>query len=265
MSDPTQQTPANDPGAGGEAGLPMFYTNPEPLDPSRFKGWGLKREKFTARFAAEVHAVPLALTEFHLAAKHFPIVFAPGPTPMPLAALSLTRNENLFVTETGQWADDVYIPAYVRRFPFVLAEMEKEQRMLLCIEKSAEMVTADTPDLPFFDAENQPTEITKQALELCRQFHEDLLVTRSFMAELNGKGLLKETELKYTAPDGQQVVAGRFITFDTEGVDKMADEDFLDLRRRNMLPAIFLQATSQTNWGRLAHRKQQKLTASGAA
>src|SRR3546814_17461453 len=34
----------------------------------------------------------------------------------------LRQNENLFVDASGQWAPDTYIPAFVRRYLFVLAE-----------------------------------------------------------------------------------------------------------------------------------------------
>lgn len=251
MSD---NSPANDSGPA----LPLFYKTPVPLDPARLGKHGLVRARFTAAFARGAHAVPISLTEFHLVAKHFPIVFGPGDPPMPLAALSISRNENLFVDDAGAWAEDTYIPAYVRRYPFVLAELPDDNRMVLCVDTKADMVSDEAPDLPLFNG-NQPTEVANQALELCRRFHEDLMMTKIFCEELKKVDLLKETELKYTSPDGQPVVAGRFISIESSVFDKLADDVFLDFRKRSILPAIYLQQTSQTNWARLATRKQKRL------
>ena len=258
MSDQMQPPPANDQGQLRPDGqLPLFYSKPEPMDPSRFGNHGLVESKFTAAFSQETHAVPIAITEFHLVQKHYPIVFAAGDVPMPLAALGLNRGENLFVQPDGKWAEDTYVPAYVRRYPFVLADIEADQRLVLCLETTASMITDQNPDIRFFD-NGQPTDVTKQALELCKRFHEDLQLTRTVCEELKKRDLFKETELSYTAPSGEKSIAGRFVSIDTDKFDQMADADFLELRKRNFLPAVYLQSTSQTNWSRLAWRKQQQ-------
>ena len=181
---------------------------------------------------------------------------------MPLIALSLMRNENLYVDSQGAWLEDYYVPAYVRRYPFVLGEVPNEERMFLCVDVGSNLVMPSEPDIPFFEGQKS-TEIVNQALELCRRFHEDLMITRNFCTELNKAGLLRETELTYTEPSGRQIVAGSFVTIDPEALDKMSDSQFLDLRARNLLPAIYLQGASQANWPRLAVRRQ-KLLGSGA-
>ena len=255
MSDTNVPPPANDSGAA--AGMPLFYRDPRPLDPSALSSYGLRRGKGFA-FSANCHAVPISLTEFPLVQKHYPIVFAAGDPPLPLAALSLNRDENLFVDAQGNWADDHYVPAYIRRYPFVLGEMPNEDRMFLCVDVASELVTSTSPDVPFF--ENQkPAEIVNQALELCRRFHDDLVITKAYCQELQKQGLLKETQLNSTGPDGQQVVAGSFITIDPQTFDQLSDSVFTDFRRRGILPPVYLQQASQSNWARLAMRKQRQM------
>ena len=60
---------------------------------------------------------------------------APGA---PVAVLGLSSGENLYTTGTG-WAKGVYVPAYVRRFPFCMSRVtidKVEQRnRLICVEK----------------------------------------------------------------------------------------------------------------------------------
>jgi hypothetical protein len=261
MTDTGVPPAANDSGGGPSGGMPLFYVDPRPLDPSILGGYGLKRSPGFG-FAAQCHAIPISLSEFALVQKHYPIVFAPGDPPMPLIALSMMRNENLFIDAKGQWADDYYIPAYVRRYPFVLGEVPNEDRMFLCVDVSSNMVQSASSDIPFFD-DQKPTEIVNQALELCRRFHEDLMVTKAFCTELNKIGLLRETELTYTEPNGNQIVAGTFVTIDYQALEKLPDTQFLDLRTRNLLPGIFMQQSSQTNWPRLAMRRQKLATTGG--
>ena len=257
MSDTQVPPPAND-SIAGSRGLPLFYRDPRPLDPNVLGNYGLKRGKAFS-FAAASHAVPISLAEFALAQKHYPIVFAPGDPPLPLVALSLMSNENLFVDAAGNWAEDCYVPAYIRRYPFVLGEVPNEDRMFLCVDVGAEHVTDQLPDVPFFEGQ-KPSEVVNQALELCRRFHEDLAITKAYCAELHKQNLLRETNLNYTGPDGQQVVAGSFVTIDPEGFDQLSDSMFTDYRRRGMLPPIYLQQASQSNWARLAMRKQKLLS-----
>jgi SapC len=255
MSDTQVPPPAND---TTPAGMPLFYKDPRPLDPSVLGGYGLKRGKGFS-FSTTCHAIPISLTEFPLVQKHYPIVFASGDPPLPLAALSLTRDENLFVDAEGNWADDHYVPAYVRRYPFVLGEMPNENRMFLCVDVASDLVTNQNPDVPFFDGQ-KPTEIVNQALELCRRFHEDLVITKAYCLELQKQGLLRETQLNSTGPDGQQVVAGSFITIDPQTFDQLSDTVFTDFRRRGILPPVYMQQSSQSNWARLAMRKQRMMT-----
>jgi hypothetical protein len=256
MSDTKVPPPANDSSAAAQA-LPLFYRDPRPLDPAALATYGLKRGKGFA-FSGMSHAVPVSLAEFALAQKHYPIVFAPGDPPMPLIALSLMRNENLFVDAQGNWLDDSYVPAYVRRYPFVLGEVPGEQRMFLCVDVASELVSDQAPEVPFFDGQ-KPTELVNQALELCRRFHEDLVLTKAYCQELNKLGILKETELTYTAPDGQQTAAGSFITIDPAEFEKLSDSVFMDLRHRGMLAPIYMQQASQSNWPRISMRKQKKM------
>ncbi len=250
----TVPPPANDPGGA----MPLFYRDPRPLDPTALGDYGLKRGKGFS-FSANCHAVPISLTEFPLVQKHYPIVFAAGEPPLPLAALSLSRDENLFVDAQGNWADDTYVPAYIRRYPFVLGEMPNEDRMFLCVDVASELVTASKSDIPFFEGQ-KPTEIVNQALELCKRFHEDLVITKAYCEELQKQGLLKETTLNSTGPDGQQVVSGSFISIDPQTFDQLSDSVFTDFRRRGILPPVYLQQSSQSNWARLAMRKQKQMT-----
>ncbi|HEV7915618.1 MAG TPA: SapC family protein, partial [Albitalea sp.] len=101
-----------------------LYRAPQPLDPV------LHRHKKVLpvtdlSIAREMHAVFLAATEFPAAALALPIIFVHTgerlpdgrATIAPVALMGLVANENLFV-EGGEWQAR-YLPAFIRRFPFL--------------------------------------------------------------------------------------------------------------------------------------------------
>ena len=112
----------------------LVYERPMAINRERHRTVCIRRGDGTYPFARSLNSVPLLGSEFAVAARDFPIVFAGADTghPMPAALLGLARDENLFVDADGRWADGVYVPAFLRRYPFVIAEK------------------ADRPNLPAF-------------------------------------------------------------------------------------------------------------------
>uniref|UniRef100_UPI001C6FFE3A SapC family protein n=1 Tax=Rahnella variigena TaxID=574964 RepID=UPI001C6FFE3A len=96
--------------------FPLFYKNPVPLDANRHGNLSLKAN-FGLSFAAKVNAVPINLIEMPQICHAYPIAFSPDDNATPVAILGLRDNENLFLDKDGQWASDLYIPAYIRRYP----------------------------------------------------------------------------------------------------------------------------------------------------
>ena len=101
--------------------MPLFFSRVVGVNPGVHGGKKLNREAGFG-FSKAAQSVPIGLGEFDMISQHFPIVFATGPVPTPLALLGLGEGSNLFVEGTGKWRPDSYVPAYVRAFPFVFIE-----------------------------------------------------------------------------------------------------------------------------------------------
>ena len=256
MADPINPTSQAAPQA---APMPVLYRDPRPLDFANFGTRGIKTGG-SAGFARS-NSLPVTVGEFNLIQTSYPIIFVGEPL-MPVCVLGFQNSENLFLTADGNWASDAYMPAYVRRYPFVLAEVPGDERKYLCADYSAEMITDKSPDLPFFTPDGKTTETVTKALEFCVKFQEDILLTQSFCAELTKLGLLKPMELRFTAPDGAQQGVGTFVTIDSATLDGLSDSVFLDLRKRGLLPLIYMALLSLNNWGRLnAHAARRAVAA----
>ncbi|HMO68852.1 MAG TPA: SapC family protein, partial [Novosphingobium sp.] len=120
------------------AQLPLFYTDLVPLN-SRDHGAWRSRTTNQAKWLAGQHAVPLTVEEFPQAQRHFPIIFSAGENPVPLALMGLNEGINVFVEDDGTLRAPVYVPAYARRYPFLLAKLAPDSTELsLCFDPSTD-------------------------------------------------------------------------------------------------------------------------------
>ena len=141
----------------------------------------------------------MTVSEFVPASLSFPIIFA-GERRQPLAVMGIEANVNMFVLPTGFFEVGVYVPAYIRRYPFVLANDESRGQFVVCIDRDAEML-GDLPDLPFFDPAGQPTDYTKSCIQFCNDYEVEVKRTESFVTLLNELDLFETRKTTYTPPN----------------------------------------------------------------
>ena len=137
----------------------------------------------------EAHAVPVTVDEFMLAGRFFPIIFSAGDQPVPLALMGLHEGANTYFDAEGKLIDsNVYVPAYLRRYPFMLARLtEATDQLSLCFDPTAGAVGDFEDGDALFDGEN-PSQATNDILAFCEQFEQAGQRTGAFMAELQGHG-----------------------------------------------------------------------------
>ena len=153
-------------------------------------------------FAGETNSVILAGVEFCEAAKEYPIVFTQaGDKVVPVALLGLRNEENLFVDDKGDW-DGRYIPSFVRRYPFVLAETGKTGQRAACIDEGFEGFNDDEGE-PLFAGE-ETTPILQQAIDFLEESQKQYLRTETFVQRLRDNDLVMSLDAKVDMVDGQQ-------------------------------------------------------------
>jgi len=149
------------------SGTVMFYEQPVPLTKDKHAKFGVKQVAKPFAFMADQHFLPLTAPEFGAASTSMPIIFA-GEERTPLAVMGIRSGENLFVTE-GLFEQDHYMPAFARRYPFVLAGDNANDRFVVCVDEKAECVTNKKPEQPFFDKDDT-SQFTKEALVKGNEF-----------------------------------------------------------------------------------------------
>ena len=177
----------------------LFYERPVPLNRTAHKDLRIKGLQ-NLKFAHGVHSVPLTCTEFPVTARDIPILFA-GPdmaSAGPMALLGLRQNENLFLDTDGQWAQGVYIPAFVRRYPFVLAEKPpgaEGDDFTVFLDEAYEGFNDNEGERLFKD-DGSETDVLKNAVTFLGEFQQHVARTKQFMEDLKKYDLLEPRNVR---------------------------------------------------------------------
>jgi hypothetical protein len=218
--------------------LPLLYNDLVPLSSQEHAAYRVRRVD-TAPFLKDVHAVPLTVEEFILAQRHFPIVFSVGENPVPLALMGLNQGVNVFVDDEGRLLNDVYIPAYIRRYPFMLARLEpKSDELSLCFDPTSDAIGAFDEGETLFD-EGQPSDVTKNLLAFNEQFEIAGQKTGQFLQELADLKLLMDGEVTIQ-PEGAEkpFVYRGFQMIDENKLRELRGDQLRKMMQSGMLPVI---------------------------
>jgi hypothetical protein len=224
--------------------LPLLYKELVPLNSQQHGGWR-SRTTDKATWLANQHAVPLTVEEFAQAQRHFPIVFSVGDTPIPLALMGLNEGVNVFVGEDGTLPSPIYMPAYARRYPFILAKLSAESAELsLCFDPTTDLVGDFAEGAPLFDNDN-PSETCKATLGFCAQFEIAGQKSQAFVAELQKHELLIDGEISFQ-PEGaaRPFIYRGFRMVDENKLRELGGDVLREWNRNGMLPLIFFHLTS---------------------
>lgn len=129
--------------AAPQQNFPLLYNDVVPLSSREHAEYKLQvRPKMP--FLADTHAVPVTIDEFVVVQRHMPIVLSSGDNPVPLALMGLNQGVNVFLNEKGELAGNaVYMPAYARRYPFLLAKLRQDSEELSSVSILRPISSAD--------------------------------------------------------------------------------------------------------------------------
>jgi len=182
--------------------LPVMFNDLTPLSSVEHASWRAKSTD-AAPFLVNHHAIPLTIDEFALAQRFFPIVFSSGDNPVPLALMGLNEGVNTFVDADGKLLGEVYVPAYIRRYPFMLARLtEQAEELSLCFDPTSDAIGAFEEGNPLFE-DGKPAQSVTDILKFCEEFEQAGARTGAFVNELIEHKLLMEGEVSIQ-PDGAE-------------------------------------------------------------
>jgi hypothetical protein len=230
---------------------PLFYQRPELLSGRRHGDWRIR--DIGVGFAGATNSVPVLSGEFAAAARCYPVVFA-GPALMPVVLLGLEGRNGFVIGDA--WRDDAYVPAYVRRYPFVFAEISEPAGFALAIDAAAPMIAIGGEEgRPLFDEGGEPSAMTRRALTFCDAFSRDSQATRAFVDQLVAQDLLVERSARVTRPSGEGSTLTGFSVVSPDAFAMLPESVVVDWHRKGWLAMVHSHLGSLARFSDLLPRQ----------
>jgi hypothetical protein len=235
----------------------VFYERAVALDRAAHQQTKIQIQPDHYAFARDTNALPIAASEFADAGRHYPIVFVgdENNTFHVAVLLGLEDKSNLFVTEQGMWTADTYVPAFARRYPFVLGTTNEADRLAVCIDESYPGI--NTADGVALFEDGKETAYLTQMMEFLRAFQGEMELTKNMAQRLNELGLLSAKSITISQAGGDHYLSG-FWVIDDEKLAGIDDARVVELQRSGILRLVELHRASLGNVARLAARLDEQ-------
>jgi hypothetical protein len=237
--------------------LPMFYKNPVPLNRETQEKLTLSPGPHGFKFAAATQFVLLAGVEFFDAGRQFPIIFTATADKniLPVALLGLEKGENLFVSDEGAWSGN-YIPAYIRRYPFITTE-SNEGKMIVCYDEAFDGFNLKG-GAPLFEG-GEPTAKMQEIQSFLQDYYMQMKKTGQFCNQLLETKMLRQIDAQANMSDGRTYPLKGMLVVDEQKLAQLPDADIVKLYRGGQLALIYAHWMSLRNFGVLIDRKAKSV------
>lgn len=237
----------------------LIYERAVPVSQQRHRDWYIKTGSDYA-FAGKVNSVPLVAAEVTVAAASYPIVFAGDTDVVPVVLLGVRDGENLFVDKDGNW-DGKYIPAFVRRYPFVFSSTDDGQTFTLCLDEDFSGVNTEGKGERLFDTDGERTQYLKNVLNFLQVYQAQFQRTQALCKKLADLDLFEPMQAQVKLKTGQNLTLGGFKVVNRDKLKALPAETLGELAKADELEVIYAHLASLRNFGPMVER----MGATGAA
>ncbi len=227
-----------------------MFKNLEPIDVAVHKDIRLQPIDGLA-YADDVSSTPLSATEMALAARYFPIVFPDAEPMMPVALMSLNPGENAFVGTDGKWLVD-YVPAHIRRYPFILGITETSDKFAIMIDRDAPHISLDQGER-LYDDDGEMTPALTKAVEFLKLFQQESVATSQMIRPLVDKNMLIEQTYTITRDDGKEMSYNGLRVVDAARISSLDDQTLAEWVRSGLMGLVYAHLNSIDNIRKLAN------------
>jgi len=234
---------------------PEFFRNVVRL--SRTKHGALGLRTLDCSFAATTPLISLAAVECVSASAGYPLAFAGHNPTRPVCVVGGLPGLNLQVNAAGAWRFGHYIPAAVRRFPFiVMADPDKPDTLTLAVEENTELLDPAAPDKLFENGEM--TTLGRERLQFTAQVTAEFKKTEALCRHPALDDLLMPA--RNVAPPRLAVrsVIRDLRVVDPERLRAIPESLRTEWHANGWLAALEAHVASARNWERLLAYEDEK-------
>ena len=235
--------------------LPMFYESITALNTTAHHDAFLEPVKDYS-FAKKSSTIAVGVSEFVQASYEYPVIFIRNDdnvTPMVLTGLK--GQTNTFVAEDdGRWLGN-YLPAYVRRYPFVLAK-GKDEILTVCIDETYSGFNRAGLGEKLFD-EEQRSQYLEGQISFLQAFEEEMQRTKKFCDYLLEFDLLEDSIAYVERKDEEPHNIRGFFVVSRERLNKLSAKDLKKLQKVGALELIYQHLSSLSQFDTLLNKDRQ--------
>lgn len=231
----------------------LIYSRAQAVNSQRHREWSVKAGDSYA-FAKEVNSVPLTAVEFVAASSEYPIVFAGNDDQlMPLVVMGVRDKENLYLKDDGK-LDARYVPAFLRRYPFVFSSQDEGENFTLCIDETFDGCNQDDLGERLFDADGGKTKYLENVLEFLKEYQQHFARTQAFCKKLKELDLLEPMGAKFSPASGEPLTLTGFYAVNRKKLKELPAEELQQLVKNDGMELIFLHLHSLQNFNTMLNK-----------
>lgn len=231
----------------------LIYEKAVPVAASRHQGVSVAPAPDYA-FSSGVNAVPLMAVEFLSAANEYAIVFTQaGDDVVPAIVLGVRGDQNLYLSGDNKW-DATYIPAFIRRYPFVFSSSADGKTLTLCIDETYPGVNREGRGEQLFDEQGKPSAYTGRVLKFLQEYQAHFERTLAFGRRCKEYGLLETMQAQVTTPKGEKLSLNGFMSVSREKLRSLDGDKLATLAKTDELELLYLQLHSMRNFNNVKDR-----------
>jgi SapC len=205
-------------------------------------------------FSGKVNSVPLMAVEFPHAASEYAIVFAGNETNLlPAVILGVRGNENLFLSKEKAW-EAKYIPAFVRRYPFVFSTSPDGQRLILCIDEAFAGFNREGRGQRLFGEDGKPSAYVENVLKFLQEYQAQFLRTQAFCAKVRELDVLEPMQAQVDLASGERMALSGFMAVSRSKLKAVSGDKLAELAQTDELELLYLHLQAMRNFLSLKDR-----------
>lgn len=230
----------------------LIYESATPVAQARHGNWSVEVGTDYS-FSRSVNSVPLMAVEFASAASEYAIVFAgTGDVVMPAVILGMRGDENLYLTKDGGWQAR-YIPAFLRRYPFVFASRDEGKTFTLCIDEGFAGFNQEGRGQRLFD-DAKPTPYIENVLKFLQQYQTEFRRTQAFCKKLKDLNLLEPMQAQINFDTGEKMFLTGFSAISRARLKTLSASVLAELAQSDELELIYTHITSMGHFAGMRDR-----------
>ena len=231
----------------------LIYESAAPVSKTRHAGWSVEVGTDYA-FSRKVNSVPLMAVEFPGAAAEYAIVFAGNEEAvMPAVILGMREQENLYLGPLGGWQAK-YIPAFLRRYPFVFSSQDDGKNFVLCIDEGFAGFNQEGRGERLFDGEGKPTPFVDNVLKFLQSYQLEFQRTQAFCKKLQDLNLLEPMRAQVTLDSGERMALTGFMAVNRARLKTLSGEKLAERARNDELELVYAHLHSMRNFAAMRER-----------